>query len=600
MANIKELQTRIALKYDSYTAWTTSPGKDLKLLKGEMGICEIQSSNTDSNVAPTVLFKVGDGTKTFEQLPWASAKAADVYGWAKASDVVLEGKTIKFVGTNKTIELNYITADEVKAITDPIAQSVSDNTAEISAVKGRVDTLTGDGEGSVTKAVADAVTEVKAYADTAEADAVTTAKTYTDARETEIKKYADDKMSTLTATGGAVAQNTAAISAHTSNKNNPHEVTKAQVGLGNVDNKSVATIKSEFTGAVTADSDGFVTGSAVHTAITGAQSVVEQKVTDLANGAVKDNTAKIAEIEEDYKEADTGLANRITDVEETLEVFFKDATLGGEGAQNALDTLKEIQEFINTEGTTAAKMVEDIDKNAEAIEEQGAALEALKSIVNLEGGQEGGLKKTLTDMQSEIDANEGSITTLQNLTSGYTGTGAIKTAIEAAQTKANNAYDLADAVSTNLATTTSDLATLAGVVNHATTGLAATKDIADQAAADIAALTNDTGRVAVVEGKVSALEGIVSTGADANSKLRQAITDLQALTGTNGKLQSDIATAKSAADTAQDTANAAADQANTNKADIADIKEKYLKIADFETDYYIFNCGSSTQVTHEK
>ena len=73
----KELQTRIALKYDSYDKWTTAPGKNLVLLKGEVGICEIPAVNAASEVAPTVLFKVGDGTKTFEQLPWASAKAAD-------------------------------------------------------------------------------------------------------------------------------------------------------------------------------------------------------------------------------------------------------------------------------------------------------------------------------------------------------------------------------------------------------------------------------------------------------------------------------------------------------------------------------------------
>lgn len=33
---------------------------------------------------------------------------------------------------------------------------------------------------------------------------------------------------------------------HTSNTNNPHSVTKSQVGLGNVDNKSAATLKSEI------------------------------------------------------------------------------------------------------------------------------------------------------------------------------------------------------------------------------------------------------------------------------------------------------------------------------------------------------------------
>ena len=37
------------------------------------------------------------------------------------------------------------------------------------------------------------------------------------------------------------------ISSHTSNTSNPHVVTKEQVGLGNVENKSSATIRGEIT-----------------------------------------------------------------------------------------------------------------------------------------------------------------------------------------------------------------------------------------------------------------------------------------------------------------------------------------------------------------
>lgn len=87
MAIKNELFSRIQLKYDSYSAWTTAPGKDLVLKAGEMGICAIPSGSTavnGDNTRPQILFKVGDGTSTFEALPWASAKAADVYDWAKA------------------------------------------------------------------------------------------------------------------------------------------------------------------------------------------------------------------------------------------------------------------------------------------------------------------------------------------------------------------------------------------------------------------------------------------------------------------------------------------------------------------------------------
>lgn len=86
MAEMNEIFTRIQLKYDSYNAWTTAPGKNVVLLAGELGIAKLVNDVTiplDSEKNAPVLFKVGDGVHTFEQLPWASALAADVHTWAK-------------------------------------------------------------------------------------------------------------------------------------------------------------------------------------------------------------------------------------------------------------------------------------------------------------------------------------------------------------------------------------------------------------------------------------------------------------------------------------------------------------------------------------
>lgn len=57
------------------------------------------------------------------------------------------------------------------------------------------------------------------------------------------------------------------IDSHTADKTNPHSVTKAQVGLGNVDNKSEATIKDDFTGSIAEDNNKFVLGKDVYSAI---------------------------------------------------------------------------------------------------------------------------------------------------------------------------------------------------------------------------------------------------------------------------------------------------------------------------------------------
>ena len=53
------------------------------------------------------------------------------------------------------------------------------------------------------------------------------------------------------------------LSSHTSNTSNPHKVTKAQVGLGNVENKSSATIRGEITKDNVISALGYTPGSSV-------------------------------------------------------------------------------------------------------------------------------------------------------------------------------------------------------------------------------------------------------------------------------------------------------------------------------------------------
>lgn len=88
MVTTKTINTRIQLRYDTLTNWqseaTAGKGALLVLNKGEMALCYVPAITTDTTqTAPTVLFKVGDGTKTFNDLPWGGAVAADVYAWAK-------------------------------------------------------------------------------------------------------------------------------------------------------------------------------------------------------------------------------------------------------------------------------------------------------------------------------------------------------------------------------------------------------------------------------------------------------------------------------------------------------------------------------------
>ena len=76
----KTIKTRIKLKYDTFENWNNST---LVLQAGEIACATIETAEPANKKLPPVMFKVGDGSKTFNQLEWASALAADVYGWAK-------------------------------------------------------------------------------------------------------------------------------------------------------------------------------------------------------------------------------------------------------------------------------------------------------------------------------------------------------------------------------------------------------------------------------------------------------------------------------------------------------------------------------------
>lgn len=82
MAN-KTFNTRLKLKYDTYTNWNT---KNPVLLAGELAICVVPADSNQATNEPTVLMKCGDGTSKFNELGWVSGLSADVYGWAKAAN----------------------------------------------------------------------------------------------------------------------------------------------------------------------------------------------------------------------------------------------------------------------------------------------------------------------------------------------------------------------------------------------------------------------------------------------------------------------------------------------------------------------------------
>lgn len=133
----KILNTRLRLKYDTLANWTAA---NPVLLEGEVGVVSVPlASETTAGqvVKPAILFKVGDGTTSFETLPWASGMAADVHAWAKeavgrAEDIKVFDEDNAFIG---------------KTVTEALAQ-----------LNTEIGALTGGGEsGSISQMINDAI-----------------------------------------------------------------------------------------------------------------------------------------------------------------------------------------------------------------------------------------------------------------------------------------------------------------------------------------------------------------------------------------------------------------------------------------------------------
>ena len=116
----KVLNTRIALRYDTYENWMSST---VILKRGEVAIATIPTGDTSgsSQHLPAVLMKVGDGNHTFKDLKWTQAVAADVPTWAKQA--------------NKP---SY-SANEIEGMEDYINKTITDTDTQYTLVKGAND-----------------------------------------------------------------------------------------------------------------------------------------------------------------------------------------------------------------------------------------------------------------------------------------------------------------------------------------------------------------------------------------------------------------------------------------------------------------------------
>jgi len=157
------------------------------------------------------------------------------------------------VGANKIIVDEVLDKDSTNPVTNSIVYSIDLNIKTHKNNTENPHSVTAAQVGSYTKAESDtnistALGSAKSYTDTKIADLINSAPETLDTLG-EIATAIKTNETVVEALNEAVGTKAKAsdLTAHTSDTANPHSVTKSQVGLGNVENKSSATIRSELT-----------------------------------------------------------------------------------------------------------------------------------------------------------------------------------------------------------------------------------------------------------------------------------------------------------------------------------------------------------------
>lgn len=176
----KIFNTRLKLRIDTHENWVTN---NPVLLLGEVAICTVSVvQNGSVNSVPSTLMKVGDGTHSYNELDYVSAKAADVPAWAKAatkpSYTASEISGIdayigeKVQDSNTTYTITKVNDYQYKLMSKNIGDSgfntevatidIPTDSEAVTQLRTDVDTLNGDAstEGSVNYKIAQAVSAI--------------------------------------------------------------------------------------------------------------------------------------------------------------------------------------------------------------------------------------------------------------------------------------------------------------------------------------------------------------------------------------------------------------------------------------------------------
>ena len=245
-------------------------------------------------------------------------------------------------------------------------------------------------------------------------NALNKAKAYTDAAKTALNKLISDESSARQAADTTITNN---LNAHIGNKSNPHEVTKAQVGLGNVQNLAPADMPVS-TAQATAIADAKAAGTKAQTYLDTHANRKDNphNVTRAQLGlATTDQVvfAKTTAASGFWKESDGRLKSQVENLNHTLDQICNIPTVhfkmnGKYQVGTIAQSLEEIEPLLVSENTIPASQVPNQSRFETFVGEDGQEYVKVKvveyemlSVMALEGVKL--LRKEFEDFKKQLN-----------------------------------------------------------------------------------------------------------------------------------------------------------------------------------------------------
>ena len=435
----KILNTRIQLRYDSFNNWKTpNDGRGALLKKGELAVAylaEAKTATTPDDGTHPIMFKVGPGY--FNELPWASALAADVYGWAKK----VRGESTD-VDYTKTIK----TKNEETGVETTTTSIITVQTA-IDALYQAIETLSGDAGASI----AELITIINKNKQDI-ADIVT---------EIGVASIGDEAATGLYAVIEA-AQATAAADA-TSKANAAQAAAEATAAA------ALATARTEISAEIDAD-------------VTALETALDARL-DILEGINHETFATKAEMEAETAVREAAEAQVLADAQAYADEIKADLLGESDTLEGTYDTLREIAGWISThEGETVTNLTQAIaDEEAarkaadDSLAERIKAYEDVKSTYATKSEVEAAQSAASEDATAKANAAEAAAKAHADSVAATAKSEAISTASEDATAKANAAEAAAKAHAETKATEAKEAA-IADAANKYLTEITTTEN----------------------------------------------------------------------------------------------------------------------------